>query len=458
MPLADSIPPDTTIYSVSRLNRATRTLFADHFGLLWVEGEISNLAQPSSGHIYFTLKDATAQVRCAMFRGNQRRLSFSPANGDQVIVKAQVSLYEQRGDYQLIVERMIDAGDGALRRAFEALKQQLLQAGWFDAEKKKPLPQLPNQIGVITSPTGAAIHDILTVLRRRFPAIPLIIYPVAVQGEAAKGEIARAIQLADQRSECDLLILARGGGSLEDLRAFNEKEVAEAIFYCSTPIISGIGHEVDVTIADFVADYRAATPSAAAETASPDQAEWLNRFDQLQRRLKQQINQRLNRHQQAFDWLDQRLQRQHPGRRLDDQAQQLDQLELRLKRAINSRMIHTAERLKRRTAQLQQHNPVHHLATLRARQQLLNQRLHSIIQQTLQQQQQRVTSLSHTLNTVSPLATLSRGYSIVTRSDEQKIVTTADQLQPGDQIETRLANGSVTSEVISVKRLITTNP
>jgi exodeoxyribonuclease VII large subunit len=266
------------IYTVSQLNREAKRLLAVHFLTVQVGGEISNLSQPSSGHIYFTLKDAQAQIRCAMFKGQQQRLRFKPANGNQVILTAQVSLYEPRGDYQLVVEHMEEAGDGALRQAFDRLKQKLLLEGLFEQERKQPLPLIPNRIGVITSPSGAAIHDILTVLKRRFPVIPVLIYPVAVQGEAAKFEITQALATANQRDEVDVIILGRGGGSLEDLWAFNEEIVARAIAASNIPVISAVGHEVDVSIADFVADYRAATPSAAAEAAVPHQDEWLNGF------------------------------------------------------------------------------------------------------------------------------------------------------------------------------------
>ena len=281
------------ILTVSQLNRSTSQLLAEHFLSVLVEGEISNLSTPSSGHLYFSLKDAHAQVRCAMFKTQQRKLGFKPENGKQVLIKAQVSLYEPRGDFQLIVEHLEEAGDGALRRAFEALKLKLSEEGLFNPVHKKAIPTLPGTIGIITSPTGAAIKDILTVLKRRFPAIPVIIYPVAVQGSNAKYEITQAITLANEHEYCDVIILGRGGGSLEDLWAFNEEIVARAIFASTIPIISAVGHETDITIADYVADYRAATPSVAAEQASPDQQEWLNRFVQLEGYFYQQLQRKL---------------------------------------------------------------------------------------------------------------------------------------------------------------------
>jgi exodeoxyribonuclease VII large subunit len=374
-----------TILSVSQLNRATSQLLAEHFMMVTVEGELSNLAAPASGHLYFTLKDANAQVRCAMFRNQQRRLNFKPENGKQVIVKAQVSLYEPRGDYQLIIEDLQAAGDGRLRQVYDNLKLKLSKEGLFDTAHKKALPVLPNAIGVITSATGAALHDILTVLKRRFAAIPVFIYPVTVQGEQAKYDISRAIALANERRDCDVLIVGRGGGSLEDLWAFNEEIVARAIFASDIPIISAVGHETDVTIADFVADFRAPTPSAAAEQASPDVAQWLSRFVQLESRLQQPIQRRLNQYQQSLDWLSKRLEQQS--------MQQLKQLK------------------------------------------------------------QRLATASQTLHAVSPLATLNRGYALTIEPHSGQIIRASSQINVGDVLETRLAQGSFTSEVKTITKL-----
>ncbi|MCG7868769.1 MAG: exodeoxyribonuclease VII large subunit, partial [Candidatus Thiodiazotropha taylori] len=314
------------IFSVSRLVRETRAILEASFPLLWVSGEISNLAQPASGHIYFSLKDEAAQVRCAMFRMKRQRLRFQPENGQQVLIRAKVSLYEARGEFQLIAEHMEPAGEGALRFAFEQLKQKLAAEGLFDTEQKKPIPVPPKQLGLITSPSGAAVRDLLSVLKRRFPALPVIIYPVQVQGEDAARQIVQMLKLAERRQECDLLILSRGGGSLEDLQAFNEEQVARAIHQLSIPVVTGIGHEIDFTIADFVADRRAATPSAAAELVTPDQLEWQQRLHAVTRRLKQNQQQRLQQLQQHFSALLKRLQIQHPKRRLQQQAQRLDEL------------------------------------------------------------------------------------------------------------------------------------
>src|SRR5579859_4685596 len=283
----DPAVPTRRILSVSELNRAARGLLEGGFPILWVEGEISNLAQPGSGHLYFSLKDAQAQVRCALFRNRGMLLRFKPANGMKVLVRGRVSLYEPRGDYQFLVESMEDAGHGALQRAFEALKERLAQEGLFDAALKRPLPQVPKTIGVVTSPTGAAIRDILSVIRRRHPLARVIVYTVPVQGVGAAAKIAAMLGLASRRGECDVLILARGGGSLEDLWAFNEEPVARAIRASAIPVVSGVGHEIDFTIADFAADLRAPTPTGAAELVTPDLSTWRRLLLEQSARLQQ---------------------------------------------------------------------------------------------------------------------------------------------------------------------------
>jgi len=434
------------VYSVSELNRETGLILNEHFLSILVEGEISNLSIPASGHCYFTLKDAYAQVRCAMFRSQQRR-QFKPENGKHVIVKAQVSLYEPRGDYQLIVEYMEEAGQGALQRAFDALVQKLSMEGLFAQEKKKPLPILPKAIGVITSPTGAAVRDILTVLRRRFAAIPVIIYPVAVQGEQAKYEICAALETANSLKLCDVLILARGGGSMEDLWAFNEEMVARAIFASSIPIISGIGHETDVTIADFAADLRAPTPSAAAEHATPDQIQWLEKIGGLERRLQQQLARLLMQQQQKTDWLSGRLQQQHPRAKLERNRQRLAELDTRLINAQLQRLSASRERINSASARLWQRSPVTLLRTYRQQLIFHHDRLMVAINTAKQQKHQRLQIASQTLHTVSPLATLSRGYALVTDDATGRIIRTTQQLKIGSRVKTRLASGEFLSRV-----------
>ena len=439
------------ILTVTQLNRATNQLLGEHFLSVLVEGELSNATQPSSGHLYFSLKDANAQVRCAMFKTQQRRLNFKPENGKQVVVKAQVSLYEPRGDYQLIVESMEEAGDGALRRAFDALKLKLTEEGLFDTANKQSLPALPKTIGVITSPTGAAVRDIITVLRRRFAAIPVIIYPVAVQGENAKFEISRAIALANEHQQCDIIILGRGGGSLEDLWAFNEEMVARAIFASEIPIISAVGHETDVTIADFVADLRAATPSAAAEHATPDQQEWLSRFVSLEARLHQQLQRKLSQKQQALDWLAKRLQQQHPGQKLARNAQRLDELESRLNQSMQTKLRHNKSLVDEKIAKLWQHNPAVTINNYKQKQDYLSKRLITVTTHKLESFKQRLLNVSQTLHAVSPLATLNRGYALVIHQPSGQIIRSTEQLKPGDRVETRLAEGRFTSQIKDIE-------
>jgi len=439
--------PQREIFSVSRLNREVRGLLEGNFPLVWVEAEISNLSRPTSGHWYFTLKDPSAQIRCAMFRGKNSRLRFQPENGDQVLIRAQLSLYEARGDYQMIVEHMEEAGDGALRRAFEALKQRLELEGLFDEVRKKLRPTLPTQIGVITSPTGAALRDILQILERRFPAIPVMIYPVTVQGATAASEIERAIKTASKRNECDVLIVARGGGSLEDLMAFNDEKVARAIDKCRIPVVSGVGHEIDFTIADFVADLRAPTPSGAAELVSPDHHEWQQRFRQLQSRLHTATQLQLKQSEQQLDWLSKRLQQQHPGQQLRQQAQRLDELEQRLQRNLQQRLQQQRSELAHASNRLQQHNPQRRIQQLQSTQQQLNSRLQRAMQLQLQQRRQQLQGVTRALDAVSPLATLGRGFSITRNHQDGRVLRDIEDATIGATIETRLAQGRLHSKV-----------
>jgi len=441
--------PLREIYTVSRLNREARAVLEGNFPLLWLEGEISNLARPRSGHIYFSLKDEFAQVRCAMFRMKAMNLSFAPKDGMQVMARVRVGLYEPRGDFQLVVEHMEEAGDGALRRAFEALKQRLSQEGLFEESRKRPLPALPKRIGVVTSPSGAAIRDILTVLKRRFPAIPVVIYPVAVQGEGAGREIAETIRLAGKRHECDVLIVGRGGGSLEDLWAFNEEVVARAIHDSLIPVVSAVGHEVDFTISDFVADVRAPTPSAAAELLSPDREVWLHRLDRVENRLLQVLRQQLQQRQQQLLWLGKRL--KHPGRRLQEGAQRLDELEMRLNQAWRSLWRHKQARLDTLKAQLERHHPGTRLSQLQQSRRELARRLHQATQLQLKQLGQRLAAQAHALETVSPLATLSRGYAIVTAAETNKVLHRSNEVQIGDTVNARLHQGRLRCRVEEIE-------
>ena len=438
------------IYTVSQLNRETRHLLSEHFLTIKVEGEISNLSKPSSGHIYFSLKDMGAQIRCAMFRASRRRINFVPDNGKKVIVTAQVSLYEARGDYQLIVENMQESGDGALRLAYEALKLKLSDAGLFDQTAKKPVPEVPEKIAVITSPTGAAIKDILFVLKKRFPAIAVVIYPVAVQGDSAKYEIVQALTTANQRKECDVIILARGGGSLEDLWAFNEEIVAQAIYASVLPIVSGIGHEIDFTIADFVSDLRAPTPSVAAEIIAPDQQHWLRRFQQLETHLLQLLRNKLGQSGKSINWLLTRLQQQHPGKQLETKAQRLDDLELRLKQALRLKIRYAENSVSAQSARLWQHNPVNKINSLALQVQHLAGKLNLLMEHRLKNLGQQLAQSSQTLHAVSPLATLNRGYAMVTKQTDAEVIYSAEQISKGDLVNTRLSKGRFVSQIQDV--------
>jgi exodeoxyribonuclease VII large subunit len=435
------------IYSVSRLNREVRVLLEQGFARVWLEGELSNIARPSSGHLYFTLKDARAQIRAAMFRNRSQSLRFTPEEGMQALVRARVSLYEPRGDYQLIVDHMEEAGDGALRRAFEELKQKLASESLFAPENKQPLPTLPQRIGVITSPSGAAIRDVLSVLRRRFPAIPVLVYPVPVQGKDAAAMIADTIHLASDRGDCDVLILTRGGGSLEDLWSFNEEVVARAVHACRIPLVCAVGHEIDYTIADFVADQRAPTPSAAAELVSPDQLEWLAQLNTLAGRLENRLRQRLHLGGQRAGWLEKRLQQLHPGQYLRQQSQRLDQLEQRSRFIVNRYISDLQSELNEVSGQLKRLSPVQAIARQRLHQDNLGLRLGSAMQRLLSDKQRRLGLSSRALDTISPLATLERGYAIVSRLPERHILRQASKVKPGDRIEARLSEGVLVCSV-----------
>jgi exodeoxyribonuclease VII large subunit len=430
---------DREVLSVSQLNNRARLMLEDVFASIWVEGEISNLARPASGHIYFTLKDSQAQVRCALFRQNAARVRQALRDGLAVKVRGKVSLFEGRGDYQLILDAVEPAGDGALRLAFEALKEKLSAEGLFATERKLALPANPKRIGIVTSPTGAVIRDIISVFRRRAPQVQLNLIPTAVQGREATAQIVRALQLADAQG-FDALILARGGGSLEDLWCFNEEAVARAVAACVTPIVSAVGHETDVSIADFVADVRAPTPSAAAELLAPDSSELVQRLHNLQRRLVLQMQGRLARERLRLEGVSRRL--RHPGERLRQQAQRLDDLDMRLRRAFNQQLINQRERLARLDARLAAQHPGRNLALLRQRLDGLAARLPRAMQGQLRSQRQQLGALAAQLQIVSPLATLGRGYSILL-DERGQAVRSAAQTRPGQRLKARLGEGEL---------------
>jgi exodeoxyribonuclease VII large subunit len=438
------------IYSVSELNAEIRSMLEIGFGLIWIEAEISNLARPASGHWYFSLKDADAQVRCAMFRNRNRYLDFSPEDGSQVLVRAKVSLYEPRGEYQLIVEHMDAAGDGALKLEFERLKNRLQEDGLFDSSHKKALPALPAQIGIITSATGAAIHDILHVLERRFPSIPVMLYPVPVQGENAAEKIISMIKKAQRRHECDVLILARGGGSLEDLWAFNSEALARTLYECEIPTVTGIGHETDFTIADFVADARAPTPSAAAELITPDRHDWLGRFRGFEAQLLSGIQRVQQGLMQRSDWLEQRLKQQHPGRRIQEQSSTLNALQHRMELARKSVMNQNSTRLTHLSERIIGQNPINYIKQNQYVVETLEKRLKVHHAHSLQSKRQRLERLMQALNTMNPLSTLGRGFSITKNASNKTVIRSVTQVSTGDWLETQVEDGVILSEVKDV--------
>lgn len=388
------------LYTVSALNAEAAMLLSEHFGFIFVTGEVSNLSKPSSGHLYFSLKDHQASIRCALFRFQHNQMDFQLENGQEIIVQAKVSLYETRGDYQLIVSKIQLAGAGKLQIAFEQLKKELEKAGLFDDVHKKPLPLFPRQIGVITSPTAAALQDILKVLKKRFASIPVVVYPTQVQGNAATTQIANAIKRANRDNTCDVLILARGGGSMEDLWPFNEKIVAYALFESAIPIVTGIGHQTDFTIADFVASVRAPTPSAAAEIVSPDHDEWLLQFSHYRQRLLQRMQAHLQLHQLHLSQLQKRL--QHPKDKILSQAQKLDQLE---------------------------------------------NNLHRVMRFIITTYHEKIAHCAHTLHALSPLNILQRGFSITYHQKTKKVLKQCRDVSIGDYIMTRLPDGEIESVV-----------
>ncbi len=441
----NTLPTPEDIYTITQLNREVGKLLEEVFPTIWIEGEISNLAKPASGHFYFTLKDDNAQVRCAFFRNKQANLSFDLDNGMKVLAKANVGLYEGRGDYQLIIEQIEPAGAGALQIAFDVLKQKLAAEGLFDEKYKKTLPKYPKTIGIITSATGAAIRDILSILKRRYPLGDLIIYPVPVQGEDAATTIAKKIKIAEKRNECDVFILTRGGGSLEDLWAFNEEVVARTIFDIETPIISGIGHEIDFTIADFVVDFRAATPSAAAELVSPDINEVIqklkNREEQLVRFQKQIIRDFKNYVEIFFRKLPQ------PTQKLFELIQRTDEYSIYLKHNIEKEITSKRIMLTESKSNLEKLNPIQIITKRLDYIKNLRLKFNGEIVLFLEKTKNKISRIDDILNSISPISTLERGYAIVSDCRTNKIIKDADHLKVGKKIHVKLASSEIDSTV-----------
>lgn len=456
--------PAGEILSPSQLNTLARSLLEDSFPQVWVEGELGNVARPASGHVYFTLKDARAQIRAAMFRGRSASLRFAPREGMKVLARGRLTLYEPRGDYQLVIEHMEEAGEGALRRAFEALKARLADEGLFDAARKRPLPFLPRRMAVLTSPSGAVIRDILAVLARRFPLLQLELLPVPVQGDGAAAEIRQMLQRAYASGRYDLLLLARGGGSLEDLWAFNDEQLVRTIAAAPVPIVSAIGHETDFTLADFAADLRAPTPSAAAELIAPDQHAIAQRLARARQRLHGDIRHRLQQGAQQLDRSRLRLEATSPRTRVQLARLRQQQLYRRLQQAMNQRLQTLQHRCQQAVLALRSHAPERRLAAIGQRQQQLGHRLHhawqqqwrragqrlarlaprphAAIRQPLRLHREHLHGLARALHAVSPLATLSRGYSIL-HGEDGRILRSAHAVQPGDRLTARLADGTL---------------
>ena len=434
------------IYSVSRLNSEVRLTLELQFQTLWLQGEVSNFVAAASGHWYFSLKDSAAQVKCAMFKMANRGSTFRPQNGQQVLIRARISVYEPRGEYQLLAEFIEPAGAGLLKQQFEQLKAKLQAEGLFDPAQKKALPAQVQRVGVITSPTGAAVRDIVTVLKRRAPGIEVIIYPSQVQGETAAVQLRNMLSTAIRRNEVDVLIIGRGGGSLEDLWCFNDELLCRAVAACPIPIVSAVGHEIDFALTDFVADVRAPTPSAAAELVSPDQSHLLERIMRLRSALIQAQRARMQHAAPKLLNLSQRLLALHPKRRLQQQQQRLDELQLRLISAIKHSVQNAQQQQLYLDKSLRQLSPVKTLLAYTQHISQLERRLINAQQLQLKQSKQQLAQLSSQLNTVSPLATLARGYSI-TFDEKQQVLTSSSQLKAGDKVAIKLAEGGFDAEV-----------
>ncbi|RUO69850.1 exodeoxyribonuclease VII large subunit [Pseudidiomarina sediminum] len=441
---------NAAIFTVTQLNAEVRQVLEQGFGSIWLIGEISNFAAPGSGHWYFTLKDERAQIKAAMFRNANQRAKVRPQHGMQVLVRAKLTVYEPRGDYQLIVEHMEDAGAGLLQQRYEQLKRKLQAEGLFASDHKLPLPEKIKRVGVITSPTGAAVRDILAVLKRRDPQVEVIIYPSAVQGQAAVNDLLFALQRACARDEVDVLIVARGGGSLEDLWCFNDEQLAYALHSCPLPVISAVGHEVDFTIADYVADVRAPTPSAAAELVSRDQRETLQRLQQLEHRLQQYWQRQRSFTQQTLQHWQQRLQQQHPQRRLQLHSQRLDELMVRANHAIRRQQQYTQQRVVQQQQRLASLHPQRQLPMLTQQVERLQQRAATAIKQTLTRYQQQQQNRIQNLQLVSPLQTIARGYAVV-RSEQGELIRAPEQLAVGETFSVKVAEGEFQAQKIAAK-------
>jgi exodeoxyribonuclease VII large subunit len=447
----DALSPETPVFSVSTLVGTAKRLLEEGLGTVAVEGEISGLRRPRSGHVYFTLKDTDAVLNCALFRGDARRVDFPLADGLQVLARGRITIYPPQGRFQLIVSELEEAGLGALQRAFEALKKKLAAEGLFDSEHKRPLPAYPRHIGVVTSPGAAALRDILNVLARRFPAADVLIYPTLVQGESAAANIVAALERASARAECDVLVLARGGGSLEDLWCFNEEALARAIRASRVPVVTGVGHETDFTIADFAADLRAPTPSAAAEAVTPDAVDLFGRLGHLESRARQAWQRGERERRQTLTALTHRLNMQHPRRRLEERVQRLDELSARLAQTPQRLITAQHARLATLRAELRGLSPAVRIERLQLRCAQLRGTLASATSVRLERRRYQLNTLSRQLQALGPEQTLARGYAIVFDEDKH-VLREAGKVNAGSRIHARLAHGSLAARVEETKK------
>lgn len=438
--------PERRIFKPAQLNALAKDLLESNFSQIWLEGEISNLSRPSSGHLYFTLKDERAQVRCAMFKNRAMLLESTPKDGQLVLVRARLTLYEARGDYQLAVESMQAAGQGALQLAFEQLKQKLDSEGLFNPQAKKPLQPFIKRLALITSPRGAAIHDVLSVLARRFPLLPVELWPVPVQGVDAAAKICESLQAVLNSQRYDAVLITRGGGSLEDLWPFNNEALVRLVAKSEIPIISAIGHEIDFSLLDFAADVRAPTPSAAAELLSPASIELQKRLMQLQEKLRQAMHKQLQNNAQRSDLLLLRLQAQKPAQRLQLGQQNLQQLHQRLQRATQSLLSNKVQQLRAFAFRLDKQHPDVLLQQHSTQIGMLKHRLHASFNHQMQRRAMHLKRAGSSLNALSPLATLDRGYSIL-RNQQQHIIDSIQQVKLGEALTARVADGHIHLEV-----------
>lgn len=437
--------PQETAFTVSQLNRQIQQLLEASLPWILVEGEISNLAKPGSGHWYFSLKDDKAQIRCAMFKGKNAAVRFKPKDGDMVRLRARVTFYGPRGDCQLSVESMESAGEGALQQAFERLKNNLQAEGLFAPEHKKPLSTKPERVAIITSPVGAAVRDMIIAFRRRFPLTELTILPSLVQGQDAAKNILRQLQRADGSGHFDAIILGRGGGSLEDLWSFNDETLARAIFAAQTPIVSAVGHETDFTIADFVADVRAATPTAAAELLSPDRNQLIRQIEQQEKQLVRRMSRILEQSQQQLDFMTKRI--RHPKERIEQQQNQLEQLKRRLQQSMQRKILEQQTQTTNLAHRLERNSPTRRIDQDRQKLKDIDARLARALSNTLTNKQTAFARIVDKLNLVSPLNTLARGYAIA--SKDKQVIRSVKDVKNGDAISVRVQDGVISCDVTS---------